>query len=734
MRGEKKGPRKCFKTLTERLTPKYVCPSKGKGGVTALSSMGTRPERAQELEDAGETRKPPKQQRELEGDPIAELERREKVREQRYLNRMRNHPQSMHADEEQEATHKTPSTIHYEVDEEAKAVKKSLGQALVEAQLVSPFSSIRKSLQMATDLNKAELSQTIKDVQDAVDRFMEQHDIKSGETFKNYFKRKKIDTKAIDKFVKKTDPMSPTAFTSKGSRDTFMNTPIDKMYKLYASGSKKSKEVPISMGPLVASTKFNPIEVTLSHYNNYSGNSASKGSLAQKFKKEQQSRLKDFSSKLKMPDVKGASIRADRTTPTQRKQGALKTKAYNVRQKQIAGHRAQLGLGAAPRLDMTTEEGRAKKIEGMLLALEGATWLLPTSAGARIAGGGAKLFAGPSRKALATIGNKLVGPENAWARKKFATVLTAAMIAATTPAGRASLNASVQAAAKGGNAAQIMNLMQKTAAGGAKALPKVASGGGKAAKKATKVARTAKTAQTATSPASTGLTSAQATAALTGVGGTQLASTLSSSKASEVGGKTKAPTDKKDTSPTSETQTDKDVQETQQAQQQQQQAQQQQQQEATQSPKRGRGGRNRPARSGRRKKPPVEITAADSKKKPSQRRRPAVVERGEDRDKDRAQSQRAAQRAAKEAAKQVAARLQQDRYSTVGERGKQKFAQVVRKSVTTMADYAELYKSKSYLNPILRQVKNKNISLKEALDSVPWHMQAELLELMTKNG
>jgi len=162
MRGSKRGPHKCFKTLTERLTPKYVCPSKGKGGVTALSTMALRPERVKELEALGEVRRPPKQERELESNPIAALDRKEKQREQRHLLRMNNHPETMHADEPQEATAKKPDTLHYEVDEEVEEVEKAFKKALdvmcgefINQALTTPFSSVYKSLCFVTDLNKS---------------------------------------------------------------------------------------------------------------------------------------------------------------------------------------------------------------------------------------------------------------------------------------------------------------------------------------------------------------------------------------------------------------------------------------------------------------------------------------------------------------------------------------------------------------------------------------------------
>ena len=120
----KKGPRKCIKTLTRRLTPKYVCPTSQKGGVTSLSTLPVRTERVAELEAAGEVRKPPKQEREEESTPIQQLEKKEKARERLYLDRMAAHPQTMHADEDQEATYKKPDTRHYDEDEEA--VEKSL--------------------------------------------------------------------------------------------------------------------------------------------------------------------------------------------------------------------------------------------------------------------------------------------------------------------------------------------------------------------------------------------------------------------------------------------------------------------------------------------------------------------------------------------------------------------------------------------------------------------------------
>ena len=45
-------------------------------------------------------------------------------------------------------------------------------------------------------------------------------------------------------------------------------------------------------------------------------------------------------------------------------------------------------------------------------------------------------------------------------------------------------------------------------------------------------------------------------------------------------------------------------------------------------------------------------------------------------------------------------------------------------------DSAFLNKSKSFVAPIARQVMHRNISLKDALDSVPWWMQSELLKYL----
>ena len=179
MRSPKKGPRKCFKTLTSRLTTKYVCPSKGQGGVAALSTMSVRPERAEELERQGEVRKPPKQQREESADPISQLEAREKNRQSRYLQRLENHPDSIHAGEPQEATYKKPDTIHHEEDEEAVEKSFNLAIDIIEHAITerrSPFSSVSQSLLKAQ-----------------VAPFLAKYGFKPNETLRQYFKRVGID-------------------------------------------------------------------------------------------------------------------------------------------------------------------------------------------------------------------------------------------------------------------------------------------------------------------------------------------------------------------------------------------------------------------------------------------------------------------------------------------------------------------------------------------------------------
>ena len=449
MRGSKKGPHKCFKTLTERLTPKYVCPSKGKGGVTALSTMRVRPEREKELESRGEVRKPPKQAREEGSDPIARLDKKEKERENRHLQRLQNHPQSMHAEESEEATQDKPDTIHFETDEEAEAVKKAFDKAIddiyhlaIQESLPKPFSSLSKSLSMVTDLNKAEAPKGW----EATKNFLESNDIKSGETFKDYFKRHDIDTKSLDKFINKHDKGSAatgaSSFTHKGSRDAFFNTPIEKLYNHYSEAiAKKDYSSGDKTKFLAATTKINPVKVALSHYNVMGGNKPYEGSAVKDFN----DKLDAGASTLIKPPKIGSSISAARGTPKQEQADKKRAKRLDQKGTIVAAHKKYMPV--RQRQSLWTEEGRAQHIKGMKEVGHLATWFLPTSAGIKVLGGGHKVFTGPAIKSLSKITQSLIGPANAGARTKFITALDAVITTAKTTNNPELITTSLNAAA-----------------------------------------------------------------------------------------------------------------------------------------------------------------------------------------------------------------------------------------------------------------------------------------------
>jgi hypothetical protein len=104
-----------------------------------------------ELEAAGEVRKPPKQEREEESTPIKQLEKKEKEREKLYLARMAAQPQTIHADEDQEATYKTPDTRHYDEDEEAVEKALALDSRFIDRHPYAPLYIANDNLNKSLD-------------------------------------------------------------------------------------------------------------------------------------------------------------------------------------------------------------------------------------------------------------------------------------------------------------------------------------------------------------------------------------------------------------------------------------------------------------------------------------------------------------------------------------------------------------------------------------------------------
>ena len=758
MRGSKKGPHKCFKTLTERLTPKYVCPSKGKAGVTALSTMGTRPERAVELEAAGDVRKPPKQQRELEGDPIAQLERKEKAREQKYLARMRNHPQTMHADDEEEATYHTPDTIHHETDDEAEAQKVMLDKAFNTAldsvmnQMQSPFSSVYKSLGLITDLNDLIREEHLVKAQKG-DPNDPKGAIKSQWTSKLPFATTVEDFK--EKFQSEYDAPPDTHLINEFKADFKKITGFEPTPEAKEAHFKKLKSKMFTVGPpqeptteVVRHKGKTPIPDPMQTPARYGGS-------------EKRIMIQPGEMYTK-PIIKPLAGREKDILLTDKQVTGIKRQE---------GMQAQLGFGAVKRFDLTTEEGRRKKIEGMMLGLEGLAWLLPTTAGARIIGGGAKILAPSAIKAISTIGKTLSGAKLA-AHSKTANALVALLIAASSP-GAKGVRAmkTLEAASKVKNVAQVTKILEvgaqhsgklKVAAQLSRTAPKVASAAPKVSRAAQTTAAVAEAAPTAASQLTGSQLAAAATVPAGYVAGTALhgrgttergGGTTESKKPSERSSSAKAgsakkggtvgasgKTSSKTPSPTPSPAPTPAPDILQQLQMQQQAQQDTSQQQQTQSDKEGKGrGRGRRARGGTgkgRKGPPPPTEAEEEtapippKKKLLAGDSPREAQQKAERERKRARQE--AEKRAKQAAKASSRRREEDRYSTVrGE--KKKFAQL-RASLSSMDDYAHMYKSKSYLAPIVRQVEHKNISLKEALDLVPWHMQAELLKRLSQRA
>ena len=327
MRAPKKGPHKCFKTLTERLTTKYVCPSKGKGAVAALSTMSVRPERAEQLEKEGEVRKPPKQERERLLDPIARLDAKEKAREARHLSRMASRPESMHADEEKEATAKTPDTVHYEVDEEAEAVKKSFSNAIdiietgiVERVIGSSFSSVSKSLFSLDHLNKARMP----DPKDPEDK------IYSKWTSKLPFATTVEDFK--EKFRNEHDESPPPDFIEEFKSEFKKITGYEPTPKAKEAHFKELKSKMFTVGPpqdptteIVRHTGNKAIPDPMQTPARYGGS-----------EKQRMIKPGEMYTKPIIKDRPGS------------KKDKLLTDAQGLKIKQIDAHRKRVGIGAAP--------------------------------------------------------------------------------------------------------------------------------------------------------------------------------------------------------------------------------------------------------------------------------------------------------------------------------------------------------------------------------------------------
>ena len=83
--------------------------------------------------------------------------------------------------------------------------------------------------------------------------------------------------------------------------------------------------------------------------------------------------------------------------------------------------------------------------------------------------------------------------------------------------------------------------------------------------------------------------------------------------------------------------------------------------------------------------------------------------------------------ALKRAAEEQKDQVSDDRYSEIGDE----------KDIKEILDHAKatakFSKSLAFIAPYIRQVRNKKISLKTALDRVPWHMQADLLAGIAKD-
>jgi hypothetical protein len=459
-------------------------------------------------------------------------------------------------------------------------------------------------------------------------------------------------------------------------------------------------------------SKINPVKVTLSHYNSLSGKSPYKGSDIEKFKKEQSSQVSKLDAGINRLYGKTKSGPAIKKPTSYTAEDTQRAKVKDVVKK--------WDDKAFKRINMLTKEGQDKKLDAVALTAEILSYLVPsTTAGRAIFTGGSKMFSPPVREALGHIGTKITGPGAAYARTKILHAVLPVVMAGGSPAGHTALITTLQAAAKGKNVAQVMQVLKTGAQATAKVAPKVAHPAAKVAAKAAPAA--AKVA----AKAAPRLTGAQA--AIAGAGAVlsaqqhsgasakapAKASAEASAKAPEKA-PAKAPAPAAAEASASET--------------------------AGETASKTKEGKRK---GGRGKKPELQArkrkTIVDDKttKLPKRKKTPSSVasveERTEDAVRKREKRRGKIESDVKEASQKAAKRRTKERYQTIGETSK-KFAQVVRKSISTMDDYSDLYKSKSYLGPIVRQVLNKRISFKEALDKVPWHMQAELLKELQKRA
>ena len=83
-------------------------------------------------------------------------------------------------------------------------------------------------------------------------------------------------------------------------------------------------------------------------------------------------------------------------------------------------------------------------------------------------------------------------------------------------------------------------------------------------------------------------------------------------------------------------------------------------------------------------------------------------------------------------AERAASSVLEDYYQHIG--GEKKKYERLAASVSsyTFSEYKDLWKSKSYVKTFGNQVLQKRMSLKDALNKVPWWMQAELIDYLRR--
>ena len=706
----KKGPHKCIKTLTRRLTPKYVCPTSQKGGVTSLSTLPVRTERVAELEAAGEVRKPPKQEREEESTPIQQLEKKEKARQKLYLARMAAHPQTIHADEDQEATYKKPDTRHYDDDEEAVEKSLALDSRFIDRHpydaLYISDDNLNKSLDEKLFISSSLVKARKEDPNDPKGAIESQwkSDLPFATSVKD-FKRE---------FRAKFEQDPPSDLINKFQSEFKDITGYNPTSKARAAYFKDLKSEMFTIGP--------PPEPT-TEVVRHTGKTAIPDPL--------QTPARYGGSEKRIMIQPGEMYTKPITKPLAGREKDILLTDKQVRdKKRQEGMQAQLGFGAVKRFDLTTEEGRRKKIEGMMLGLEGLAWLLPTTAGARILGGGAKVLAPGTVKAISTLGKTLSGAKVA-AHSKTANALVALLIAASSP-GAKGLGAikTIEAASKAKNVAQITKILETGAqhSGKLKVATRLSNRASRVGGSAPKVGSRGRTA--AKTGSRTGArTGTSATSSTTG---TQLAApttgqTIAGGIAAAGMGATSG-TSTSTTAPSSQQQSH------QQSQQQTQTAQQ------TAKPTGRPGGRHptpRPTRKPpKRRVPPIiegeEEGVAHRPRQDRERGIPSrVAGKAPGKRKHGAKSQRHGE-SRDRSAERAASRVLEDYYQHIG--GEKKKYERLAASVSsyTFSEYKDLWKSKSYVKTFGNQVLQKRMSLKEALNKVPWWMQAELIDYLRR--